>query len=140
MLCKQLDLEPRMDPSSSFLVIVMYKPTTSYDSDLPPLEERTIDRAKMIATIHNLVGIDIERHLKTITNAKAIPNWQSEIALTHNKFLQKIEHKVDAVNTNINQVASSFTNKVNGLKAIVQELRRKIDALHHMLQTQAMQY
>lgn len=99
-----------------------------------------MDGTKMMPKICNPIGIDAEGHPKAITSTEAVLNWQFENALAHNRLLRKIKHKVDIVNTNMTYMASSFSTKVHGLEAIVQDLQRKIDALHHLLQTQAIQY
>lgn len=55
-------------------------------------------------------------------------------------MLKKIEKKVDLVNTNMTQMATSFSSKVSSLEAIIYELKGKIDTLHHTLHAQAIQH
>lgn len=111
----------------------MYKPTTKYDQDFLPLEERTLDRARMMLKVHIPIGVNAKGCPKSITVAEVILNWQYENALAQNRLLWKIEHKVDIINTNMNHMVNSFSNKVHRLEVVVQERQRKIEALHHLL-------
>lgn len=122
-------------PSPSLPVIAMYKLTASYDQDFFLLEERTINRVRIMPKVYNLIETDAEGRPKTITLCETVLNWQIGNALEQNLLFHKIEHKVDTVNTNITHMANSFSNKVHGLEAVVQELQRKIEALHYLFQT-----
>lgn len=73
-----------------------------------------------------------------MSQGETVLNWQSEYALAQNKVLKRIESKVDSIQNNFHNVIESFSSRASSLESIIEELRGRIDKLHHVLKYSAM--
>jgi len=115
----------------------MYQPTRPYDDDFPALHKQVKDRVHTLPQVHNLQDVNADGRPKQFTQAKAVLNWQSQNTIAQNSILQKIESKIDLVQTNLKKMIVSIDSRILHLEQLCAEIQQRISTIHEYLLIQA---